>query len=103
MQDWVMEILRCPVTHSQLGEAATDLLQTVNERIAAGELQTRAGEPVADAVATGLVNESHSLLYVVVDQIPTLIPDDAIVIGEVPATPTDAHDTENAQSEHADE
>ncbi len=84
MQDWVMEILRCPVTHSPLTPADKTLLASVNQRIAAGELQTRAGTTVSDPVEAGLVNQSQSLLYPIIDQIPNLIPDDAIVIGEVP-------------------
>lgn len=87
MQDWVMEILRCPVTHSTLAAASSELLGRVNEQIAAGSVKTYGGQAVNDAVSGGLVNESESLLFVIVDDIPNLIPDDALVIGDIPSSP----------------
>ena len=87
MQDWVMEILRCPVTHSTLEVASSELLERINQRIREGAAKTYGGEPVSDPVAAGLVNESQSLLFVIADDIPNLIPDDAVVIGDVPSPP----------------
>ncbi len=89
MQDWVLEILRCPVTLTPLQMLDEETLQSINNRIAAGELSTRSGQTVTEPLQAAFINESRSLVYAIVDDIPNLIPDDAIVVGEVPASSSD--------------
>jgi uncharacterized protein YbaR (Trm112 family) len=74
----LLEILVCPddKTPVTLADAAT--LEALNARIAAGEVKTRGGQPVTDAVAEGLVRADGKYLYPVRDDIPVMLIDEAL-------------------------
>ena len=54
ISDELIEILRCPEDHTPVHRADGDLLESLNEQIRAGELQTREGELVLDLLEEGL-------------------------------------------------
>jgi uncharacterized protein YbaR (Trm112 family) len=74
----LLEILVCPEdkTPVTLADAAT--LEALNARIAAGEVKTRGGQPVTEAVAEGLVRADGTYLYPVRDDIPVMLIDEAL-------------------------
>jgi uncharacterized protein YbaR (Trm112 family) len=74
----LLEILVCPddKTPVTLADAAT--LEALNARIAAGEVKTRGGQPVTEAVAEGLVRADGTYLYPVRDDIPVMLIDEAL-------------------------
>ncbi|QDV13625.1 hypothetical protein CA51_35160 [Rosistilla oblonga] len=90
----LFEYIRCPVTQSTLVVAADDLIQQINQRVAAGEARNRIDRPVQRPLDSGLVNADGTLIYPVWADIPTLIPDEAIPIAAATAgaetTETDA-------------
>jgi uncharacterized protein YbaR (Trm112 family) len=74
----LLEILVCPEdkTPVTLADAAT--LEALNARIAAGDVKTRGGQPVTEAVAEGLVRADGKYLYPVRDDIPVMLIDEAL-------------------------
>lgn len=74
----LLDILVCPENHTRLSEAPTDLVQKLNEEIAAGRLRNRGGQIVEDKLDGGLIREDGTLLYPVQDNIPVMLLDEAI-------------------------
>jgi uncharacterized protein YbaR (Trm112 family) len=74
----LLDILVCPENRTRLELADEALVEKLNRAIAAGGVQNRAGEPVAEAIEGGLVREDKTLLYPVRDGIPVMLIDEAI-------------------------
>ena len=77
----LLAILVCPETHQTLAVAPAPLLERLNADIAAGRLQTRGGKPVSEKIAAGLVRADGKFLYVVRQDIPVMLTDEAIAVG----------------------
>jgi uncharacterized protein YbaR (Trm112 family) len=67
----------CPETHQALRPAAASLLEQLNQKIAAGGLRNRAGQPVTDKLDAGLVRADEQVLYPI-RGIPIMLVDEAI-------------------------
>ncbi len=78
--DHLLEILRCPQDRSRLHRASAELVESLNRAIRSGALTNVAGERLAKPIDGGLIREAGDLLYPVVDQIPVMLPDEAISI-----------------------
>ena len=78
LSDRLLEILRCPQDHTKVRLADEATLARVNRAISAGAAKNLAGEPLAKPLDGGLVREAGDLLYPIVDQIPVMLPDEAI-------------------------
>jgi uncharacterized protein len=74
----LLAILVCPLDHSPLTVADEQTVSRVNRAIAAGRIKNRAGRPVEQAIAGGLLRADHTLLYPIRNAIPLLVPDEAI-------------------------
>jgi uncharacterized protein YbaR (Trm112 family) len=83
IDDQLLSILACPEDKSPLSLADDELVGKVNEAIAAGSLVTRGGEPVEEPIEGGLVREDGAYLYVIRDDIPDLLIDDAIPLDQL--------------------
>ena len=70
--------LCCPETHQSLALADARLLARLNERIAAGQVRNRAGQPVTEPVDGGLVRSDGQFLYPVRRNLPVMLIDEAI-------------------------
>ncbi len=79
----LLEILVCPENQTRLRLADDQLVEKVNQAVAAGELTNRSGEGVTEPIEGGLVREDATLLYPVRDGIPVLIVDEAIPLEDV--------------------
>jgi len=79
----LLEILACPENHTALRVADDQLLADLNRAIAAGEVQDRAGRTVEGPLEGGLVREDRTLLYAVIDNIPVLLIDEGIPLGQI--------------------
>jgi len=74
----LLKILVCPETHAPVRLAETELLETINTRIQAGEQRNHQGDPVEKPIAEGLVREDGKCLYIVEDSIPNMLIDERI-------------------------
>jgi uncharacterized protein YbaR (Trm112 family) len=81
--DHLLEILRCPQSRTRLHVAPPDVVARVNRAIDAGTLTNLAGERLERPVDGGLIREAGDLLYPVIDQIPVLLPDEAIELSKL--------------------
>ena len=78
MPNWVLDLIRCPITLERLEVAPADLVERLRSSVRDGKLINRLGTNVSDDFQSGLLNESKSWFYPVIDEIPTLVPDEAI-------------------------
>lgn len=74
----LLKILCCPETHQGLALAAASVLDNVNQRVVAGRLHNRAGQPVREKIEDGLVRTDGRYLYPMRRNIPILLVDEAI-------------------------
>jgi len=76
-------ILVCPENQTPLELAEDELIARLNRAIAAGKLKNRAGHAVERPLQGGLVRQDQTLLYPVVDDIPVLLVDEAILLEQI--------------------
>ena len=81
MNDWLLEILRCPISGEKLHAADGELVLRLRKQRETGELFSHKGIPLEEPFEGGLVNESRTYFYRIADGIPTLLPDEAVGIG----------------------
>jgi uncharacterized protein YbaR (Trm112 family) len=74
----LVEILRCPQDRSRLRVAGAEIVASINREVEAGRAVNLAGEKLAKPIDGGLIREAGDLLYPIVDQIPVMLPDEAI-------------------------
>ena len=76
----LLAILVCPETKQPLSVADGALLERVNAAVVAGDLNTRAGERVADEITEGLLREDGQVLYPIRQDIPIMLIDESIEV-----------------------
>jgi uncharacterized protein YbaR (Trm112 family) len=81
--DHLLEILRCPQSRTRLRPADAEVVVRLNRKISAGELVNLVGERVERLIDGGLIREAGDLLYPIVDEIPVLLPDEAIDLAQL--------------------
>jgi len=79
----LLEILRCPQDQSSLSQVEQELVQRTNRGIAAGQVVNLAGQPVNQPIDGGLVRAAGDRMYLVVDGIPVMLPDEAIELSQL--------------------
>jgi uncharacterized protein YbaR (Trm112 family) len=77
------EMLVCPKDRLPLKLADPALLSRVNRAIAAGRVKNQAGRAVEDSLSAALVRHDHALLYPIVDDIPVLLIEEAILLDQI--------------------
>lgn len=80
--EWLLEIIRCPVTGEPLKKANADQLSKIASRHASGDLCNRLGHSISTPQEDGLVNLSGSLFFPIRNGIATLVADEAIELEE---------------------
>lgn len=87
-QEWPQEMLdrflQCPITGSGVRWADPALLRRVNRAIEAKQLINRVGVSVLEPMDAALVDEGQTVLHPCWGGLPTLLPDEAILIAELP-------------------
>jgi uncharacterized protein YbaR (Trm112 family) len=78
----LLKLLVCPETRSPLSAASDELIARLNAAIARGQVKNRAERPVQKPLSGGLVRDDQALLYPIVDEIPLLLADEAIPLGQ---------------------
>lgn len=74
----LLDILICPETKQTLTLASEAQLAALNERIRAGQVQRRGGDPVGDAITAALIREDGRVLYPIEDEIPVMLIEESI-------------------------
>jgi uncharacterized protein YbaR (Trm112 family) len=74
----LVEILVCPETKQPVRLATAPELAGVNEKIRAGTLRNRGGEPVKTELVEALIREDRRILYPVDDGIPVMLVEESI-------------------------
>jgi len=78
----LLDILACPETKQPLTFAEPTLLARLNDRIRQGQLTNRRGTSVTEPIDGGLVRKDVRYLYPIRDDIPIMLIDEAIPLGE---------------------
>lgn len=83
IDDALLKMVVCPRDRVPLVRADDALLARLNEAIDRGHVQKVGGGRVEDRLEGGLVREDRKLLYPVVADIPVLLADEAIDLGQL--------------------
>ncbi len=79
----LLEILVCPETRQSLRPAEPELLARVNRAVERRAVRTRGGDLVESPLDEALVRADGGVLYPVRDDIPIMLLDEAIALGEI--------------------
>ena len=83
----LFSFLKCPETDSKLSHADAGLVARLNQGIACGAITNRLGQSVSLSIEKGLVNDTKTLFFLVVDEIPQMVLDEAISLDQLIAEP----------------
>ena len=78
----LLQMIRCPVTKSDLSVASEQLVSDLNEQISSRKLFNQLGQVVEVPIEGGFVNQDQSLLLPVRGGIVILIADQAIPLNK---------------------
>jgi uncharacterized protein YbaR (Trm112 family) len=84
ISEQLLAMLRCPETRTPLKLAASPLVATLNARVARRELKNRAGDILERPLDGGLLRQDGAVLYPIIDRIPVLLVDEAILLEQLP-------------------
>lgn len=79
----LLDILVCPETKEPVRMAEPELLERVNRAIRSGALKNRGGAEVVDPIEEGLVRQDGRVLYPVRDDIPVMLINESIPLGDL--------------------
>ncbi len=82
-----LKMVRCPLCHSPLALADEKLLARLRQEVAANRVKNRIGQLIERPLDGGLVNGDGTLLFPIFDNIPCLIPDEAIPLDQLNTSP----------------
>ena len=74
----LLDILCCPETKVPVEVLSEDKLKALNEKIAAGEVETIDGRKVNEPFDAGLITEDGRTIYRIDDDIPIMLIDEGI-------------------------
>jgi len=80
MEDKLLDILCCPLTHQNLQAADGVMLSTINNSIAEGKLINRGGDLLDEAITEALVTLDQGMVYPIINGMPVLLEEACIVL-----------------------
>ena len=83
IDDTLLSLLRCPRSGEPLRVATADEVAAANQQISAGTLRDAAGEIITEPLGGGLITAGGTWMYAIRDQIPTMIPEEAIATDQL--------------------
>lgn len=78
LPEWLMGLIRCPNSGTELMLASPELLQRLRHRLEQGQLTTKLGRTISSELTQGLVSADGNWFYLIQHGIVDLVPDDAI-------------------------
>ena len=84
ISEQLLAMVRCPETRAPLKLAAAPLIAALNARVERRELKNRAGDLVERPLDGGLLRQDNAVLYPIIDRIPVLLVDEAILLEQLP-------------------
>ena len=81
----LLNLLRCPETYQTLTEAPSETVAKINQKIAAGLLQTRSGQKITEKIDGGFIRQDGLYLYPIRDNLPIMLIDEAISLASLPS------------------
>lgn len=79
----LLAILCCPETKQSVMLADDLLIQKVNDAIERGTLKNKAQKPVTEKLDGGLIRSDNQILYPVREDIPVMLIDEGIPLGQI--------------------
>jgi uncharacterized protein len=79
----LLKLLVCPENRTPLSAADGGLVQRLNAAIAERRLRNKAGQTLENAIGDALVREDGAIAYPVIDEIPMLLVDEGIPLGQL--------------------
>ncbi|MDB6164196.1 MAG: hypothetical protein JWL98_1628 [Xanthomonadaceae bacterium] len=79
----LLDILACPATRQSLSVLEARGLQALNRAISEGAIRRVDGTPQGEPVKQALVTRDRKLAYRVEDDIPVLLVEDGIALGQI--------------------
>jgi uncharacterized protein len=78
MDPELLKIMCCPESYQPLAAAESAVIEKINQRIATGQMQNRAGRTVVEKIDGGLIRADKKFLYPIRHEIPIMLIDEAI-------------------------
>lgn len=79
----LVRILVCPETRSPVALAERPLLDQLNAAIGAGQLTNKVGQKLTKPLVGALVRQDGKVAYPIVDEIPTMLIDEGILLAQL--------------------
>ena len=79
----IHNIVVCPITREKLQLAPPEVMDDLNLKIQQKSARNKRGEQLTSKINKALVNQSRTLLYPIVSDIPLLVPDSAIELMKI--------------------
>ena len=76
----LLNLLCCPESRQALQLADAQLVQTLNQKIAAGALKNRAGQSLKEPLDGALIREDQKVIYPIVNKLPILLVEEGILL-----------------------
>jgi uncharacterized protein YbaR (Trm112 family) len=83
----LLDILCCPVTKSPVRLLSPEELEALSRAVAAGSVRTDAGAILKAAPPAGLITRDGRTIYRIDDDIPVMLPDEAVATAQIPDFP----------------
>ena len=74
----LLEILCCPQTKVGLRVMTAEVIEKINSKISAGQVQNASGDIVKDPMEEALITIDNKRIYAVKDSIPIMLVDESI-------------------------
>ena len=83
IEERFLGILACPITKTSLHMAEPELIERLNVAIGEGRIVDRTNKKVESPIEAGLLCEGDQFLYRIEDDIPVMIPEEAIAMDQL--------------------